>query len=306
MKKSFDIVGLRRLWYGFSVALIALSLLATGAWGLKLGIDFTGGSLVEINFSQNRPAATEIAELLKPDFGNVVVTPVGDNSLALRLKNLNQEEHTKVLDVVTQKYSGEGEAKQEIKEDRFTSIGPTIGAELQQKSVWAIGAVMLAIVCYIAWAFRRVSRPVTSWQYGLTAILALLHDVFIPIGIFAALGHFWQVEVDTLFITALLTVLGFSVHDTIVVFDRIRENLIKSSDAFTSIVNRSVNETIARSINTSVTTLIVLTTTLVLGGESIRYFILTLIIGIIFGTYSSIFIASPLLVTWQSLTKKRK
>jgi preprotein translocase subunit SecF len=306
MTKQFDIVGLRRLWYGFSLSLMVLSIAAVSLWGLKLGIDFTGGSLVEVHFSESRPAATEVSDKLQADYGHVVATPLGDNSLALRLKTLSAEEHANLLKLVEDSFAGPADDKQEITEERFTSIGPTIGAELQQKAIWAIITVLLAIICYITWAFRKVTRPVTSWQYGLTAIVALFHDVFIPIGVFAVLGHFWEVEIDILFITAILTVLGFSIHDTIVVFDRIRENLIKSSEPFPVVINKSVNETLARSINTSLTTLIVLVTTLVLGGETIRYFILTLILGIVFGTYSSIFIASPLLVTWQQFINKRK
>ena len=262
--------------------------------------------MIELNFRKERPAAADLGEQLKSDFGPVSVTPLGDKSLMLRLKELSVPDHTKLINKVNSSFGGEGDSQQEIREERFTSIGPTIGAELRQKAIWAIGAVLAAIVCYIAWAFRRVSKPVTSWQYGLTAIIALCHDVFIPIGIFTIMGHFWNIEIDTLFITAILTVLGFSVHDTIVVFDRIRENLLKSNDLFPAVINRSVNETIARSINTSLTTLIVLTMTLVFGGASIRYFVLTLIIGIIFGTYSSIFIASPLLVTWQNIRHRRR
>ena len=225
--------------------------------------------------------------------------------MILRLQSLREDEHQQLIKSFVEKF-GQDKGEGYVEERRFTSIGPTIGEELQQKAIWAIAAVLVAIILYIAWAFRRVSKPVPSWQYGIAAVIALFHDVFIPVGIFAVLGRFMNVEIDTLFITALLTVLGFSVHDTIVVFDRIRENLLKPVENFAIVVNRSVNETLARSINTSITTLLVLLTTLFLGGETIRYFILTLVIGILFGTYSSIFIASPLLVSAHQWARRRR
>ena len=184
-------------------------------------------------------------------------------------------------------------------------MGPIIGSELKRKSVWAIAIALFFIVSYISWAFRKVSYPVESWKYGIAAILALAHDIILPLGVFSALGHFYGVEIDSLFLTAILTVLGFSVHDTIVVFDRIRENLFKHVQIdFEATVNKSVNETIMRSINTSLTTLLVLVALYLFGGESIRYFTLTLIIGITVGTYSSIFVASPLLVDWHRFSAK--
>lgn len=305
MQRMFDVVGYRRVWYAISITLFGASVLAFAVWGLKLGIDFTGGTLMEIAFEKQRPAVADISAQLPEGFDGALVTPLGEQSVTIRLRHVSEDEHVEILNALTAAFSGEGEAAQDVREDRFTTIGPTIGEELRQNSVWAIGAVLLTIVLYISWAFRKVSRPVQSWQYGLTAIVALFHDVFIPVGIFSALGYFMGVEVDVLFITALLTVLGFSVHDTIVVFDRIRENLLRSSDPFALVVNRSVNETMARSINTSLTTLIVLVATYIFGGESIRYFVLTLIIGILFGTYSSIFIAAPALVSWLQFGKKK-
>ncbi|OGN25672.1 MAG: protein-export membrane protein SecF, partial [Candidatus Yanofskybacteria bacterium RIFCSPLOWO2_01_FULL_44_22] len=190
---------------------------------------------------------------------------------------------------------------------RFDSIGPTIGRELKRNAAIALVVAIIAIVLYIAWAFRHVSEPVSSWKYGVAAVIALIHDVTIPTAVFALLGKFSGVPIDALFITALLTIMGFSVHDTIVVFDRTRENLrkLKGREEFSVTVNRSVNETFTRSINTSVTILLALVAIVVFGGESVRYFALALIIGIVFGTYSSIFIASPLLVLWNDLTKKK-
>ena len=199
------------------------------------------------------------------------------------------------------KVSGK-ETQASITEKRFDAIGPTIGRELRQKSFIAIVTTLVLIVIYITWAFRKVSRPVSSWKYGVAAVIALAHDVTIPSGIFAALGYFKGVEVDALFITGLLTILGFSVHDTIVVFDRVRENLKKVGGmniSFGQIVNKSINETITRSINTSLTVILVLVAVIFLGGGTIFYFALLLILGIFFGTYSSIFIASPILLLWN-------
>lgn len=309
-QRHYEIIRLRRVWYLISGSLLVLSVTAVALWGLKLGLDFTGGSLIELTFPAAPPAIGDIAQAIQGDFGTSAITPVGERGLTLRLRSLSEAEHQKLLAVLRDKFAQDkNKAAEEVREERFTSVGPTIGAELKQKAIWAIAFVLGAIVLYIAWAFRRVTHPVPSWLYGVAAIVALFHDVFLPVGVFAVLGHFWGVEVDTLFITALLTVLGFSVHDTIVVFDRIRENLLKASDTFPVVVNRSVNETIARSINTSLTTLLVLLTTLIFGGETIRYFVLTLILGITFGTYSSIFIASPLLVSvyrWKVLGRAKK
>lgn len=302
--KQLNIIGYRRVWYIISGCFMILSILTTGLWGLKQGLDFTGGSLVEVHFTEGRPSIAKVNEAIPNSYGHVNITPVGDNLMSLRLRSLTQDEHTKLLEALRAKLvEGKTEA---MTEERYTTVGPTVGAELRQKAVWAIAIVLAAIVIYIAWAFRKVSRPVPSWQFGLAAIVALFHDVFIPVGVFAVLGKFWGIEIDVLFITALLTVLGFSVHDTIVVFDRVRENLLKSTESFAATVNQSVNETMARSINTSLTTLLVLITTLIFGGESIRFFVLTLILGIVFGTYSSIFIASPLLVSWHTWAQKRK
>ena len=193
-----------------------------------------------------------------------------------------------------------------MKELRFDTIGPTIGRELKQKSLTAIAIAVIAILCYIAFAFRKVSYKISSWVYAGAAIIALAHDILIPTGVFAVLGHFYGVEIDVLFVSALLTVLGFSIHDTIVVFDRVRENLLRyPSLAFDAVVERSIKETIARSINTSLTTVLVLVAVFFFGGSTVKYFSLALILGISFGTYSSIFVASPLLVTWMTWKQRR-
>ncbi|MFA5954677.1 MAG: protein translocase subunit SecF [Patescibacteria group bacterium] len=310
-RRNFNIVGYRRVAYIFSGTLTVLAILAVvvPGWGLRYGIDFTGGSLLEVAFTGDRPVVADIETALPSSLGKVDVTPVGSQGAVLRIgakegSAISDADHELLVSTLKKKFGGEDGSKLTV--ERFTAIGPTIGAELRQNSILALATVLGAIVLYIAWAFRKVSRPVPSWQYGMAAIIALFHDTIITVGIFAVLGHFMGVEIDTLFITALLTLLGFSVHDTIVVFDRIRENLHHTTDSFAKVVNRSLNETMSRSLNTSLTTLLVLLFTLFFGGASSRYFVLALVFGITFGTYSSIFIASPLLVSWYSWKEKRR
>ncbi len=299
---KLQIINNRKYPYLISGILILISVLSLIAWGLKLGLDFTGGSLLEINFSQERPNVTEInSALTSLNLGDLIIQPSGEKNIIIKSRTINEEEHQTVINTLKQILKKDNE----ISEIRFDSIGPVIGKELLQKSIWMLIIASLAIIAYIAYAFRKVSRPLVSWKYGVVAILALLHDVLIITGIFSILGHFWNIEVDSLFITALLTIIGFSVHDTIVVFDRTRENLSKFySGKFDEIVNDSVNQTLARSINTSLTTLFVLLALLFFGGDSIKNFTLALALGIIIGTYSSIFIASPLIVDWNNFSKK--
>ena len=304
VSNGMNIISHKYIFLSFSGLLVAASLIAFGLWGLKPGIDFTGGSLLEVEFKDARPDFSSLAKTLESELGSVLIQPVGDKGLLLRFKHIDEDLHQRVLGVLG---AGSGEQGPSLVEKRFDTIGPTIGQELKRRSLIALAIASLGIIIYLAWAFRNVSRPVSSWKYGLIAVVvAFLHDVLIPTGIFSALGHYKNIEVDTLFITALLTILGFSVHDTIVVFDRIRENLRKLQvpESFDVTVNRSVNETLVRSINTSFTVLLVLCVIFFLGGETTRYFSLALIFGIVFGTYSSIFIASPLLVIWNNLTQK--
>lgn len=301
---NFNFVKNKNYFLIFSGILIVVSLVFVIMWGLKPGLDFTGGSLVEVNFKDQRPANQEIEDKLASLVGKPSVIPVGEQGAIIKMKLIDEAQHQQVLSSLRE-LTGSTEINSII-EKRFEMIGPTVSSDLRSKSFWAVFFVLLAIIIYIAFAFRKVSRSIQSWKYGVCAVLALFHDIIIPIGVFAALGHFMGIEVDTLFITALLTVLGFSVHDTIVVFDRIRENLYKfSRENFEEIVNRSINQTLTRSINTSLTVLLVLLATFFFGGESVKYFVLTLIIGVTFGTYSSIFIASPLLVTWNRLSHKK-
>ena len=298
------IIQKRRIFFSLSGLSVLAAILALTLWGLNLGIDFTGGSLLELSFVNQRPSVQELGDILdQSDLGieEIKIQPSGDHELILRTRTLSEDEHQQLLAALREKFGAE-----EIIENRFESIGPIIGQELKDKAVVAIIIALIVIVLYIAYTFRKVSKPVASWKYGVSAIIALTHDILIVTGVFAALGYFMNVEVGILFVTALLTVLGYSVNDTIVVFDRVRENLIyRPSETFVETVNQSVNETIMRSINTSFTTLLVLFSLYFLGGATIREFVLVLILGAIVGTYSSIFIASPLLVVWQKFSRRK-
>jgi len=288
----------RKIWYAFSLLIVITSLFSILKFGLKQGIDFTGGALLEVEYAAKPDAFVVKQKIESLSLGSAVVQPSGEKNIIVRMKDLTEEQHQKVL-------SASLSVGQGGKEIRFDSIGPVIGKELKKKSISAMILVIVMIVLYIAFAFRKVSQPVNSFYYGLMAVVALIHDVTLPAGVFAVLGHYYGVEVDTLFVTALLTVLGFSVHDTIVVFDRIRENLRNNGNKnnFETIVGASVNQTISRSINTSLTVILVLLAIFFLGGESTKYFSLALLIGVAIGTYSSIFLASPLLVTLQKLKR---
>lgn len=269
-------------------------------YGLKPGIDFRGGSILQVGFNV-QPQSQEVSQYLaEQGFEGILVQPLGDKSLVLRSGELSREEYLGLIEKLSTKYEG-------VVEEQYSSIGPVIGRELRSKAFMQLVLVSLGIILYIAYAFRKVTRPVSSWRFGAAAIVALLHDLLIVIGVFAVLGHFWGVEIDSLFITALLTVLGFSVHDTIVVFDRIRENMrVRAGQSLAEIIDNSINQTLVRSINTSVTVLFVLTALLLFGGESIRYFVLALLVGIVAGTYSSIFIASPILLVWHNWEARKQ
>ncbi len=293
-----NIIGNRKYYFIFSSILIGLSLIALAAWGLKLSIDFTGGAVSEVSFAAP-PEKAQMEEVLKDlDLGSKSITPSGNNEFIIKIKTIDEETHQKMVSAIKAKFT-------DAKELKFDSIGPVIGAELKTKAVWAVLTGILGIGLYVSWAFRKVSRPVSSWKYGVVSVAALFHDTIVPVGLFAYLGHHAGVEVDIAFIAAILTILGYSINDTIVVFDRIRENLIKHNiKDFETVVNKSVNQTLIRSFNTSLTVIIVLLALYVFGAESLRYFALAMIIGVTVGTYSSIFIASPLLVEWQKRSAK--
>lgn len=291
------IITYRKVWYALSALLIAASLGAVGVWGLKFGIDFTGGALMEVQFETLPTPATIYTQLEGVGVSGASVRQTGESGYLIRTPFLSEAEYAALRDAV---------GGTEIRND---SVGPTIGNELATRAVYAILLVLIGITLFIAFVFRKVSKPVSSWKYGLVALLALAHDVIIPLGAFAVMGHFIGAEVDTLFVTALLVILGFSVHDTIVVFDRTRENLKhlaerNETEPFEETVGKSVTQTLARSINTSLTTLLALLALYIWGPEATKFFTLTLLIGITAGTYSSIFLGSPLLVTLQKLQKE--
>lgn len=295
------IVRLRKLWFGFSLLLVALSIVALGMWGLNLGIDFTGGSLMEVGFTEGITPSKQEIETAIAESGvqtNVVLQEAVGEGYIIRMKTLSEEEHHMLANHLQSTYK--------LEEKRFDSIGPAIGQELKQTALWSIVMVLAGIVLYIAWAFRGVSHPLPSWKYGLIALIALFHDILITLGVFALLGRVSGVEIGLPFVAALLTVLGYSVNDTIVVFDRVRENIHRRgrSSHFPETVGISVSETLTRSINTSVTTLLVLLAIYFFGGTTIQTFILTLIVGVAAGTYSSIFLASPLLIVLEKLQNK--
>ena len=297
-----NIVENRKVFYAISVIFIAISIIALALWGLHFGIDFKGGSILEINYSA-LPDLNLVSDALKPlKLNDLKISPLGLNGAVLRFGETDEATHQNIVKIL----AAEAEKnKIQFEERRFSSIGPTIGAELKQKSIKAIIIVLLGISLYIAWAFRKVAQPISSWRYGVVTLAALFHDLIIPIGLFAYLGRFYGVEVVANFIVALLVILGFSVHDTIVVFDRIRENLKRYSQlSFMPLVNQSIRETFVRSLSTSFTVLLTLAALYVFGGESLKYFVLALMVGIFSGTYSSIFIAAPLLVTWFNVLKK--
>lgn len=293
MKNMFNIISKTKYAYIFSIILTLASVVSFFVWGLKFGIDFTGGTSIEIKFSESAPTIQKIGETL---IGQNLKSPTfqlaQDNSMFIRYASENDTINDEVAKILTEKYP-------DSKILSVNYVNSTISNELKSKSLWALFFAIVGIMTYIAWAFRKVSRPIESWKYGLGAVVALVHDVLITIGVFSVLGHFFGIEVGIPFIAALLTILGFSVHDTIVVYDRTRENLLRSSskEKFPDIVNRSLNETLVRSINTSMTVIITLLAIFIFGGASIKDFSLALLIGIFFGTYSSIFIASALLVS---------
>jgi preprotein translocase subunit SecF len=296
----FNIISKTKYAYIFSITLTVLSVMALFTWGLKYGIDFTGGTLMEVKFENSLPANQELEDTLKDlNLKSLTLQSTGNNSVLIRYASEDDKTNQSVTDTLTKKYPN----SQNLRTDYANA---SVSNELKTKSLMAIFWAIAGIMAYIAWAFRRVSHPVASWKYGAGAVVALMHDVLITVGAFSVLGHFWGVEVGVPFVAALLTILGFSVHDTIVVYDRTRENLQRSAakEKFPEIVNRSLNETLVRSINTSLTVIITLLAIYIFGGESIKHFSLALLIGITFGTYSSIFIASALLVTSYNLQKQ--
>ena len=293
-----NIIGYRKLWYTISAILIVPGIIAFFIWGLKPGIDFKGGTIMEVKFTNNTSVEQVQSALNESQLKNLIVQPTSANAFFIRTEPITQDQHTKISDQL--KKVGESQ------ELSYQTVGPTVSNDLKKRAIIAVILASLAIIFYVAFAFRQVPRPASSWRFGVGAVLALIHDLAFVTGLWAILGHYFGYEIDSLFITGLLTIMGFSVHDTIVVFDRIRENLRKHpSISFEENVNNSIIQTINRSLNTSLTVLIVLAALYFLGGESLKHFVLLLLVGIIIGTYSSIFNASPILVSWQGWSMNR-
>ncbi len=328
-KNMLNIVKIRIVPFIVSSILAVASIVLLAMYGLKPGIDFTGGSLLEVEFTGERPTKEQVLEAITVEnLDNIQIQPVDESGYILKMRFITEDEHQEVIGDLREAFDKEilpvltvdedgvatiappdgSETDQEtnkVIERRLDVIGPAISSHLRQRAIYAGIAVAIAIVLFVGYAFRKVSKPVQSWKYGLTAIVALSHDVLITMAVFAVLGKTLGVEVDIPFVVALLTILGYSVNDTIVVFDRIRENLQRVGPAkFEKAVIDGVNGTIPRSVNTSVTTLTVLFALFLFGGASVHYFSLALIIGIALGTYSSIFLASPLLVVWKRLGER--
>jgi preprotein translocase subunit SecF len=290
----FNIVGRKKIWFTFSGILVGIALLAIGFFGFKQSAEFLGGSQWQFQIASNQPSLAAVqdffANTLKVD-GAVITQDTANNSYLASFNTENEATHQKFLGMAQGQWPS-------FTELSFSSIGPSVGASLKRNALIAIGLVIVGISLYIAFAFRKASRPVSSWKYGWITLLTLFHDVSVPAGLLAILGHFRGIEIDSNFIVALLVVMGFSVHDTIVVFDRIRENLVthRGKASFATVVNDSVNQTIARSVNTSLTLILVLLALYFVGPSDLQYFVLTLLVGVTTGIYSSIFIASPALV----------
>ena len=297
-----SVIQRKNWWFTLSFVMVFASIVGLLLWGLRPGIDFTGGSLVEINFENSRPDNQEISQAISQlQVGEVIVQLTDENGAILRLASITEEQHQQIIETIRAAFLGNT-----VSELRFDSIGPVIGQELKRKTVWAIGIVLVLMVLYIAWAFRKVSKPVAAWKYGLIAVVALFHNILITMGGFTVLGRLYGVEVNASFVAALLTILGYSVNDTIVIFDRIRENLLRRvGEDFGKIIDISINEVLTRSISTGCSTLLALFALLLLGGSTINNFVLALIIGISVGTYSSIFLASPMLLVFEKFTNRR-
>lgn len=294
----FNTLKYYKFWFAVSGIILVFGILSLSVYHLKLGIDFKGGSQMQLQFNQSPDTSKVQAAVASQKLGNFQIQTAQNNGLIIETETLTTDQHNNLLAAIKQQVGN-------FTETEYNNIGPTIGKQLEQGAFWQLLCVSLGIIFYIGYAFRKVSKPVTSWRFGGAAVIALFHDLLFVLGIFSLLGHFKGVEVDSLFVTAMLTVLGFSVHDTIVVFDRIRENLkLFPGQSIEFVVNHSISQTIVRSLNTSLTVLFVLLSLLLFGGDTIRYFILALFLGIIVGTYSSIFIASPVLVLWQKWRTK--
>ena len=283
-----------KIMFAASMVIVLAALVLFGTYGLQLGVYFKGGSMTEIEFLKGRPDTNAVRDVLakNPAFKDLSVSAAGEQSLVVRAAQLTEANHQALLTAVDGAFKSN-----EPREVRFDSIGPAIGEELKSRSLWAIVLVLIAIAAYIALMFRAMRRILSPWAMSLATMVALVHDVILPVGLFAALGHWAGVEINAVFVAAILTIMGYSISDTVVVFDRVRENILRGVKAtFPEVVHLSIMQTLARSIATNITTLLSLVAIYFFGGAGIKYFALALIVGIFSGAYSSIFVASPILV----------
>ncbi len=284
----------RRYWYfGLSLLVIVPGMIALIIWGLPLSIDFKGGSLLDISVKGTLPQPSQVTALYTANgFSDSIVQTTGQNGLIIRSLAMTDAQRDQLISQMQTEYNIT------ITINRFESVGPSVGQEVAKAAAFAVGAAALGILLYITLAFRGVAH---AFRFGVAAIIAMLHDVAVVVGVEAILAHFLHWEIDSLFLTALLTVIGFSVHDTIVVFDRIRENLnVFRRLPYDTVVNHSIVQTLVRSINTQLTVMLTLLTLVLFGGLTIQHFVVTLLVGVFSGTYSSIFNASPILVVWEN------
>jgi preprotein translocase subunit SecF len=282
-----------KFWFAVSALIVLFGVISLSVFGLKLGIDFKGGTIAEVKFDKPFDINKVRDAISSQNIGTFQLQTSSDNGLIIKTETSDKAKLDSMLGTLKTQIG-------DYKENSLNSIGPAVGKDLRKNAVLELIFVSAGIIFYIAYAFRKVSKPVTSWQFGWAAVIALFHDLLFVLGAFSLLGHFKGVEIDSMFVTAMLTVLGFSVHDTIVVFDRVRENLkVFAGHSIDFVINHSISQTIVRSLNTSLTVLFVLLALLLFGGETIRYFVFALFLGVLVGTYSSIFIASPMLMVFQ-------
>ncbi len=295
-----NIIGKKYWYFIISTIVIIPGIISLFLFGLNMSIEFTGGSRLTLTFEKNvtDQQIKGIKDVFNEKKIKISTVERSQKDVFIRTSPITEEEDTFLIEDLKIRVG-------EFKQSQYETVGPTIGGETTLNALKALGISSLLIVLYITWSFRKVPKPTSSFRFGIAAIIALIHDALLLLGVFSLLGHFLGVEIDSLFVTAVLTVIGFSVHDTIVVFDRIRENLKRVGGAdFEQTVNDSILQTLDRSFNTSLTVVLVLVSLLLFGGESIRWFVVALLIGVISGTYSSIFNAAPILVVWQELVDR--
>lgn len=299
--KSLNLMRFSPISLGFSALMVTASLIALFVFGLHYGVDFTGGTLMELTVPSLSSTEDLRSSLEAAGYTEITVQAGEGDEVFVRAGDLTEDQHQAILASIQTTYP-------DATEVQYTFVGPSVGAELRRSAEIAVVILLVLITLYVAWAFRKVNSQVSSWKFGTTTLLTAAHDVIIPLGVFAVLGKVWGYQVDTAFVAAILTILGYSINDTIVVFDRTREHLSRhhTGESFRELVNRSVNETLARSINTTLAVLLPLLAIFFVGGVSTRPFILALIVGILAGAYSSIFMASPFLVLWQEWSMKKK